>query len=454
VADQRRRIEAAGNLFRRRAKEADVIREGRLRVPRARRPHGEEEDEDDETEVEAGPRLPGIDVVDLLWEVHQATGFLDAFRLEGRAPHAIPEEERRRLGIAVILALGTNVGIQELSRSLGRGYGLGRLRNFAANYVTVRTLRESLGRIVEAWDRLGLGRHWGPGTACSVDGRAVSSYARNLVSQHHFRRGKVGVTVYWAIRDDHLAASIRLIGNQEWESWFILDDLMHPAGGKPLEVSTGDTHGQHLAAFGLANLLGKQITVRFRQLGQVKIYGPSSGRWCGLDRVGTIDWSLLRRAAVSIHRLAAAVRDGRIEPSEILRRVNIYDEDGVNVAQALRELGKMARTEFILGYATDPGLRDRIQRGCQRAENWNSFQASVFLSRSGRIGTNNPRRRDEIGLAMSVLMDAIVFHNAWRWGPRLQKHPTATPVVWRHVRLLGRYRITKRPSTSKNGHDN
>lgn len=446
----RHRLEAAGALFRYRTKECSVIRDGRLAIPRGRREkstgqaHG-----NGEIVSPAGLRLPAIGIIDLLWEVHRVTGFLDAFQLEGHATRRLSDEERRRLTIAALLGLGLNLGLQEISRSLGRGYKYERLRAFAANYVTVRTLRGALACVIDTWDRLGLGRSWGAGTTCSVDGRVVFSYARNLLSQYHYRKGRVGVTIYWVVRDDHLASSVRLIGNQEWESWFILDDLMNPIGGKPLEVSSGDTHGQHLAAWGLADLLGKRITVRFRQLGQVKIYGPKPGRWCGLTRVGEVNWALLRKATGSLHRVATAIKSGAIAPSDILRVWNIYDESGVNIAEALRELGKVVRTEFILTYASDPHLREEIQQGCQRAENWNAFQEAVFFGKGGRIETNNPYRRDEIGLAMALILDSIIFYNAWKWESRLKKGTLLTPAIWSHVKLLGQYRFAREPASEK-----
>ena len=448
VRNLRQRLEVAGALFRYRTKECSVIRDGRLAIPRGRREKSiGQAYEDGEMISPAALRLPAVGIVDLLWEVHQGTGFLDAFQLEGHATRHLPDEERRRLTIAALLGLGLNLGLQEISHSLGRGYKYERLRAFAANYVTVRTLREALAHIIDAWDRLGLGRSWGPGTTCSVDGRVVFSYARNLLSQYHYRKGRVGVTIYWVVRDDHLASSVRIIGNQEWESWFILDDLMNPIGGKPLEVSSGDTHGQHLAAWGLADLLGKRITVRFRQLGQVKIYGPKPGKWCGLTRVSEVNWALLRKASNSLHRVAAAIKSGAIAPSEILRIWNLYDESGVNIAEALRELGKVVRTEFILTYASDPHLREEIQQGCQRAENWNSFQEAVFFGKGGRIETNNPHRRDEIGLAMALILDSILFYNAWKWGARLKKGTSLTPAIWSHVKLLGRYRFRREPAS-------
>jgi len=450
VTDLRRWLEAQATLFRRRVREEKLVRDGRIYISRVRQTRPNDGNEQEPSTL-LQIRLPPIEITDLLQEVHEATGYLDAFKLSGPASRRLEEEERHDLGIATLLEKGLNLGLREVSRSLGRGFALWRLRNFSVNYCTVENLREALSRIIDTWDRMGLGVFWGPGNTCSVDGRVVFSFARNLLSQYHHRKGRLGVTIYWMIRDDYLAASVRIIGNQEWESWFILDDLIHPVGEKSLEVSIGDTHGQHLAAWGLAYLLGKTIAVRFRQLGHVKLYGPGARRWCGLDRVGVIDWDRLRRAAPSLHRLVEAVKNGKVLPSEILRTWNIYDENGINVAEALRELGKVKRTGYILSYAVDQSSREQVHCGRERSETWNSFQEAVFFGKGGRIETNNPTRREEIGLAMAILLNAIVFHNVWRHGSKLLKRANTTPVVWHHVKLLGRYKITKRRSPSRNG---
>jgi len=450
VADLRRELEAKATLFRQHAREEKLVRDGRIHIPRVRLT---QKNEGYELESSTLPqvRLPPVDITDLLLDVNEPTGFLDAFKLPGYASRRLGDEERRRLGIAALLDMGLNIGLREVSRSLGRGFALWKLRNFSANYFTVGNLRESLSKIIDAWDKMGLGVAWGPGITCSVDGRVVFSFAKNLLSQYHRRKGRLGVTIYWMIRDDYLAASVRIIGNQEWESWFVLDDLIRPIGKKPLEVSIGDTHGQHLAAWGLAHLLGKGIAVRFRQLGQVKLYGLGPRHWCGLDHMGTIDWERLRRAALSLHRLAEAVKSGRVRPSEILRTWNIYDENGINVTEGLRELGKVKRTGYVLSYAASESSREQVHLGREPSETWNSFQEAIFFGKGGRIETNNPVRREEIGLAMAIVLNAIVFHNVWRHGSRLLKRANATPIVWHHVMLLGRYKITKRRFPSRNG---
>jgi TnpA family transposase len=276
--------------------------------------------------------------------VHDEIGFLDCFRLAENAPHSLSDGERRQLSLANLMATGMNMGLREGSRSFGRGYGLGRLRNAAAHYVYPKTLQASLARLLQEWDRRNYGAIWGTGERCSVDGRVVFSYEKNLVSQYHHRRGRIGVTAYWFVRDDWMASTIRLIGNQEHEAWFILDELLRPSGMKTLKSSCGDTHGQQLALWGLSSLVGKRILARFRGLRGVRLYCSRIGKRLPIRQVHPIRWDLLRRCAGSLRRLGEAVRQGRIPASEVLKTWNIYDEAGRNVGDALRELGKIDRT--------------------------------------------------------------------------------------------------------------
>ena len=446
VEELRKHLEEAGARFSKRAKGGKAIKDGRLHVPRPKKrgnePVAAEMNEEDE-ESTSPVRLPQISIVDLLWKVHEETGFLDTLRLSGPATKRLPEDERRRLAMGVLMGMGLNLGLVGASRTLGRGFALWRLKNFAANYATEANLREGLNRIIQRWEKLGLGKPWGSGRSCTVDGRAVAGRSHNLVSEVHFRHRRLGVTIYWVVRDDDLAVAVRIIGNHDWESWYVLNDLLQPVAGKVLEASTGDTHGQHLGAWGLAHRLGKRLTVRFRQFGKVKVYSPGGGTWHGLVKTGAVDWGKLRRTAASLQRLVEAVKKGVIVPSEILRMVNLYDEEGVNVMEGLQELGKIARTEFLLDYATNPRLRGVVHRQRQQMEAWNSFQRAVSFGRGGHIETNNPERWAEIGLAMAIVMDAIAFFNAWMHGKRLRKTPSAKPIVWGHVNLMGRYPAMK-----------
>ena len=146
----------------------------------------------------------------------------------------------------------------------------------------------------------------------------------------------------------------------------------------------------------------------------------------------------------SILRLGDAIKSGKAPASEVLRQWHLYDENGCNITETLRELGKVARTEFMLKYAQDKDLQRKIRDACNNAEAWNSFHEAIFWGNGGKLRTNDPTRQEETLLALSLLMNSIVFYNADLYGDLLKKTRAPTPVVWEHVQVLGKYQFKRR----------
>jgi hypothetical protein len=57
---------------------------------------------------------------EILWTVHEMTGFLDCFKLVNKSYHgnSLPEEERSKLALITILARGMNIGLKGFVKSL------------------------------------------------------------------------------------------------------------------------------------------------------------------------------------------------------------------------------------------------------------------------------------------------------------------------------------------------
>ena len=444
ILNRQRQLDNVWTLFEKEAKTQGLVKDGRLYIQRPQRSLTKREDiQHRKRHEEMIARFRIVSIPEVILRVHQSTGFLDELKLEKPAPHRIKNEERIRSITGVLIALGMNIGIRETASVIGYGQSVGRIQNILNNYMTKENLESALGCLIKRWDDRKMGVQWGPGRLVSVDGRVIGAFQNNLLSRYHYRKGKSGMTVYWFRRDDGIATRVKPLGNQEWESWHILDELLHPLAGQNLLSSCGDTQGQFLALWGLAEILGKEILARFRRPSRVLLFKQSAKNRANLKNLRTIRWDILERGLPSIFRLADAIRSGQIRASEVLRRWHLYDENGCDVAEALRELGKVARTEFMLGYAQDKDLQCKIRDACNDAEAWNSFHEAIFWGNGGKLRSNDPIRQEEILLALSLLMNSIVFYNVEFYGDELKKSRARTPVVWDHVQVLGKYQFKR-----------
>lgn len=77
-------------------------------------------------------------------------------------------------------------------------------------------------------------------------------------------------------------------------------------------------------------------------------------------------------------RMAHSIREGNVTGSLIMGKVGSYARQNT-LATALREMGRIEKTIFILYYITNESLRRRIQRGLNKGEAMNGFARAIFL---------------------------------------------------------------------------
>lgn len=444
ISNRRQKLDNAWTLFEKEAKQKALVKDGRLHIRRPQRSLTEqEEDQHRKRHEEMMSKFRIVSIPEVILKVHQSTGFLNELRLEKPAPHQIKNEERLRSITGMLIAMGMNIGIRETASVIGYGQSVGRIQNIQNNYMTKKNLEAALGCLIKKWDERKMGAQWGPGQLVSVDGRVIGAFQNNLLSRYHYRKRRSGMTVYWFRRDDGIATRVKPLGNQEWESWHILDELLNPLADQDLLSSCGDTQGQFLALWGLAEIVGKEILARFRRPSRVLLYKPTARKRGNLKKLRAIRWDIIERGLPSILRLEEAIKSGKVPASEVLRRWHLYDENGYNITETLRELGKVARTEFMLKYAQDKDLQRKIRDACNNAEAWNSFHEAIFWGNGGKLRSNDPSRQEETLLALSLLMNSIVFYNVDFYGDLLKKTKAPTPVVWEHIQVLGKYQFKR-----------
>src|SRR5262249_53087158 len=102
-------------------------------------------------------------------------------------------------------------------------------------------------------------------------------------------------------------------------------------------------------------------------------------------------------------RLAASIQQGTVTASLMLRKLGAYPRQNA-LALALREIGKLERTLFLLEYIQNIELRKRIHAGLNKGEARNALARAVFFNRLGdRTYENQQHRASGLNLVVAAI---------------------------------------------------
>lgn len=110
------------------------------------------------------------------------------------------------------------------------------------------------------------------------------------------------------------------------------------------------------------HLLGFKFAPRIRDLNEKKLYTPPGNHDYSVlsEHIGrTINTKIITQNWDDILRLATSIKNGTVTASLIIRKIGSYPRQN-GLATALRELGKIERTLFMLEWYMDPTLRRRV----------------------------------------------------------------------------------------------
>ncbi|HDX2819723.1 TPA: Tn3 family transposase, partial [Escherichia coli] len=117
--------------------------------------------------------------------------------------------------------------------------------------------------------------------------------------------------------------------------------------------------------FALMHLLGFRFAPRIRDLGDTKLYIPKGdATYEALKPMigGTLNIKHVRAHWDEILRMATSIKQGTATASLMLRKLGSYPRQN-GLAVALRELGRIERTLFILDWLQSVELRRRVHAG-------------------------------------------------------------------------------------------
>ncbi|MBM4029666.1 MAG: Tn3 family transposase, partial [Planctomycetes bacterium] len=402
-------------------------------------------------QVEA--RLPRIDLPGLLLEIHARTGFADEFTHLSEGGTRVKDLPVSLC--AVLMAEACNLGLEPVMRPDLPTLAPGRLYWVQQNYLRAETLTRANARLVNAQSRSQLAQTWGGGEVASADGLRFVVPVRTLnagPNRKYFHVGR-GVTYYNFTSDQFTGFHGIVIPGTLRDSLYILEGLLEQETGlNPVEIMS-DTAGASDIIFGLFWLLGYQFSPRLADVGEARFWRmDKDADYESLEALARqrINARLIERNWDDLLRLAGSLKLGRIRASELVRSL-LSSNRPSTLARALRELGRISKTLFLLAYIDDENYRRRILIQLNRGEGRHLLARTTFHGQRGELRKRyREGQEDQLG-ALGLVVNVIVLWNTLYMeaalnqlrseGTRIEEEDVArlSPLGYRHISFLGEY---------------
>ena len=394
--------------------------------------------------------LPHVKITELLLEVDEWTGFTRHFTHLKSGDLA----KDKNLLLTAVLADAINLGLSKMAESCP-GTTYAKLAWLQAWHTRDETYGAALAELVNTQLQHPFAGHWGDGSTSSSDGQNFRTGSKAESTGHINPKygSSPGRTFYTHISDQYAPFHTKVVNVGVRDSTYVLDGLLYHESDLRIEEHYTDTAGFTDHVFALMHLLGFRFAPRIRDLGDTKLYIPKGdATYDALKPMigGTLNIKAIRAHWDDILRLATSIKQGTVTASLMLRKLGSYPRQN-GLAVALRELGRIERTLFILDWLQSVELRRRVQVGLNKGEARNALARAVFFNRLGEIRDRSFEQQRYRASGLNLVTAAVVLWNTVyleRAAHALRGNGQGvddallqylSPLGWEHINLTGDY---------------
>ncbi|GAA5531410.1 Tn3 family transposase [Herpetosiphon gulosus] len=403
------------------------------------------------SEIQA--RMPRADLPEILLEINAMTGFADEFT-------HLSEGGTRATDLslsicAVLLAEACNIGLEPLVNQSNPALTRERLAWVQQNYIRPETLTRANARLVAAQATIPIAQAWGGGEVASVDGLRFVVPVRTINaggSPKHFPRQR-GVTWYNGISDQNMGFNAIVIPGALRDAPYLLNVLLEQQTHLQIKEVMTDTAGYSDIVFGLFWLLGYQFSPRLADLKDMRFWRLDPKADYGLlNDVGrhTISTKIITEYWDELLRLAGSLKMGTVQADVVVRWLH-GDKRPRTLARAVTEVGRMAKTLYLLAYLDDETYRRRILTQLNKGERRHRLARVIFHGQRGEVRQRYRQgQEDQLG-ALGLVLNCVVLWNTRYMDAAVAQMQAAgividaddlvriSPFIHRHINVLGRY---------------
>jgi TnpA family transposase len=397
--------------------------------------------------------LPRVDLPEILLEIQAMTGFADEFTHISEGGTRVTD---LALSVcAVLVAEACNIGLEPLVQPSNPALTRERLAWVQQNYLRPETLTKANARLVAAQAPIPLAKTWGGGDVASVDGMRFVVPVRTINaggSPKHFPRQR-GLTWYNGISDQNMGFNALVIPGALRDAPYLLNVLLEQQTELRIREVMTDTAGYSDVVFGLFWLLGYQFSPRLADLKDMRFWRiDPSVDYGALNDVGRhrINSGIIAAYWDELLRLAGSLQQGTVAGDVVVRWLH-GDKRPRTLARAVAEVGRIAKTLYLLAYLDDETYRRRILVQLNKGERRHGLARVIFHGHRGEVRQRYRQgQEDQLG-ALGLVLNCVVLWNTrymdaavTQLRARGQMSADAdlarlSPFLHRHINMLGRY---------------
>lgn len=387
-----------------------VIDENGVPVLKKRTKPSEDIDAKIESMIKA--RMPKRNLIDVLVNVNHYTGWANVFGPHSGSDPKIPNAVERY--ILTTFAYGTGMGPTQAAQHMQHDVSAHMLSWANQRHVTSAMQNKAIVKIINRYKLFDLPKNWGTGKRAIADGTMRKIYQENLTAELHIRYGSTGGIAYHHIADNYIALFSTFIPCGVWEAVEIIEGLLKNESDIQPKIVHADTQGQSTVVFAIAYLLGISLMPRIRNWKDLKFHRPSKKtRYKYIDSLfkDTVDWQLIEKHWQDMLQVVLSIKAGKISSSVLLRKLGSYSKRN-KLCLALRELGYVIRTLFLLDYVSDIEFREEITAQTNKVESYNGFTEWLSFGNPYTIvASNDPDEHEKAVKYNDIIANAVMFHN-------------------------------------------
>ena len=363
-----------------------------------------------------------------------------------------------------IIAMGCNIGVRKMGK-ITDGMTAERLEYIVRWFCSKKNIDQANRKIISLINSLPLSGIYLENQEklnTSSDGQKFDVTIPSLHASHspkYFGTGK-GVSVYSFIDEKDRLFHNKVISASERESGFVLDGLFHNEDSTTSDTHSTDTHGYSETVFGICYLLDVQFAPRIKNYQEQLLYTFKDKSRKIYENIvykilpaksSYINEGIIIEQWDRILRLLCTIKLKETLPSNILKRLSSYSKQNP-LYKAIKEVGRIYKTIFLLKYYDEVHLRQRIEKQLNRIELSHHFAKTVFFGNNQELKYATKEEQEIAIGCRHLIQNAIILWNYLFISEKLsqitnhvelQKQinllKNSSMMSWQHINLHGKY---------------